>query len=178
MPRQVDVELIRDRIPVRYRVHPLIRGFMIMISGAVCLYSVYFLIFHSRYDAPFIFKLLPFIIFFVGGDSLLKHLLSLNSITFWDEGLKFAYLAKKSLSVRYDQIVSMYLKRHVTYYLYLTYREADGSITTFRTKASFPRILEIMTNIYDLVPGLDIPDEITRKSCQFLAEQARLKQEQ
>lgn len=111
-------------------------------------------------------------------DSVLKHLLSLNSITFWDEGLKFSYLAKKSFSLPYRDIVSMYLKRHVTYYLYLTYKQTDGSIGTFRTKASFPKILEIMTNIYDLVPHLEIPDEVTRKSCQFLAQQAREKKQQ
>jgi len=172
MPPQLDIESIRNRIPVRYRIHILIRGFMILLSGAIAAYSVYFIAFHVRGDTPLFFKLLPFVIFFVGMDALLKHLLGLNSVTFWDEQLQLAFLAKKSILIPYDKIRSIELQRNITYYLYIYYTDENAKDQTFRTKASFPKILEIILGIYELAPNLILTEKM-KQTCEYLSQNKR-----
>lgn len=172
MPQKLNLEYIKDRLPVRYRIHVLVRGFMILLSGGVAAYSVYFLWAHVTSTVPLFFKLLPLIIFFVGMDSLLKHLLSLNSVTFWEKELHLGFLAKPSIRIPYENLISMDLKKQITYYLYLVYKDNKGREQTFRIKGSFPKVLEIILNLYDLVPHLELSEKM-KQTCQYLAENVR-----
>ena len=172
MPVPLKLELIRDRIPVRYRIHALVRGFTILLSGSTALYSVYFLYMHVTAATPLFYKLLPLVIFFVGADSFLRHVLSLNSVTFWEDQLKLGFIAKRSISIPYKSIRSIEIKKQITIYLYIEYVDDKGRNQTFRIKGSFPKVLEIIVNLYDLVPELTLTDKM-KQTCEYLMQSAR-----
>jgi hypothetical protein len=97
MPPQLDIEFNTQSYSGTLSYPHSDPGLYDIAFGCDSCYSVYFIAFHVRGDTPLFFKLLPFVIFFVGMDALLKHLLGLNSVTFWDEQLQLAFLAKKSI---------------------------------------------------------------------------------
>ncbi|HRY83468.1 MAG TPA: hypothetical protein P5533_02420 [Candidatus Cloacimonadota bacterium] len=172
MPRQLNIESIKDKIPVRYRIHLVARLTMIAFALAIAGYSIFFLFSFVRADTPLFYKILPLVICFVGVDSLLKHLLTLNSITFYEDHLRMGYLAKAGLDIPYQNMISMELNKKITFYLHLTYRDEKGETNLFRVKGSFPKILEIILGLYELVPQLTL-DPKMQKTCEYLQEASR-----
>lgn len=169
MPREIKVRLVRDRMPVRYRVHPLIRFFMIGISVLIGAYALFFLFTYVFTDSPWLVKFLPIMILFVALDSVLRHVTSLNSVIFTPECLWLRFLLKPSLAIPWEKIQSMEFRKTLTYYVYLTYLDARGNKRVFKTNASFPKMLEIMYNIADLTPNLAM-DEKLAKMINYLRE--------
>ena len=174
MPRQINIESITGKIPVRYRIHILARGTMIAFALAIATYSIYFLVLYVRADTPLFYKLLPLIIFFIGVDSLFRHLFSLNSITFFENHLAMGYIAKRSLKIPYENLISMELTKKITFYLFLNYKDDKGVTTEFRVKGSFPKVLEIILGLYEMVPQLVLSDKM-RRTCEYLQEAAQNK---
>lgn len=169
MPRQLNIESIKDKLPVRYRIHFLARGMMIAFALAIVGYSIFFLFSFVRGDTPLFYKILPLVICFVGVDSLLKHLFTLNSITFFEDHLAMGYIAKPSLRIPFTSMISMELKKKITFYLFLTYMDDKGIKTEFKIKGSFPKVLEIILGLYELVPGMELEPKM-RKTCEYLQE--------
>lgn len=174
MPRQLNIESIKDKIPVRYRIHLLARFTMIVFALMIIGYSLYFLATYVRADTPLFYKILPLVICFVGVDALSKHLFTLNSITFFEDHLVMGYLAKRGLRIPYADLLSMELRKKITFYLYLTYKDNKGVVTEFRIKGSFPKALEIILALYEMVPQLTLTDKM-RKTCEYLQEAAKTK---
>lgn len=177
MPRQLNIESIKDKIPVRYRIHLLARGSMIAFALAIVGYSIFFLISFVRADTPLFYKILPLVICFVGVDSLLRHLFTLNSITFFEDHLAMGYIAKPSLRIPYQNLISMELHKKITFYLFLTYKDDKGVTTEFKVKGSFPKVLEIILGLYELVPQLVLSPKM-QKTCEYLQEASRAGQSQ
>ncbi len=169
MPRQVRVESVKGRMPVRYRVHPFIRWPMVAISSLIAAYALYFLLTRVHSDDPWPIRYLPLMILFVGLDSVFRHLTSLNSVIFTPDGVWFRFLVKPPLVMVYDGILNMEFRRVLTYYVYFTYTDTKGNKRFFRTNASFPKMLEIMYNIADLAPNV-VMDEKLDKMMKYLKE--------
>lgn len=177
MPRQLNIESITDKLPVRYRIHHLARVTMIVFALAIIGYSIYFLFSFVRGDTPLFYKIIPLVICFVGVDSLLRHLFTLNSITFYEDHLTMGYLAKPGLQIPYDSMVSMELRKQITFYLFLTYKDEKGVVTEFKIKGSFPKVLEIILGLYELIPGLSLTPKM-QKTCEYLQEASKAGQSQ
>jgi hypothetical protein len=160
MPKPLKVQYIRDRLPVVYRYHQGFRWFMILISMMMVIYSLYFLLSFVHSDTPMFYKILPLIICFVGLDSILRKVTSLNSITFMQDQIKLGFIAKKDIVIPYDSIQSIDLLRKITYYTQISYRNSTGVLRQLNTPASFPHILEIILNLADLAPHAAIPDKL------------------
>jgi hypothetical protein len=169
MPQQVKVELIRDRMPVSYRVHPLIRFSMIGVSTLIGAYALYFLFTYVYVGSPWLVRFLPIMILFVALDSVLRHVTSLNSVIFTPECLWLRFLLKPSLAIPWDKITSMEFRKFLTYYVYIGYIDGKGNKRVFKTNASFPKMLEVMYNIADLAPTL-VMDEKLDKMIAYLRE--------
>ncbi len=123
-------------------------------------YSLYFLLFVVNAEAPVFYKIVPFVILFVGLDSILRRITSLNSISFLEDHLKMGYIAKKSIIIPYDSIQSIDLLRKVTYNMLISYRDERGESKQISTPASFPHILEIMLNVADMAEQAVIPEKM------------------
>lgn len=177
MSREIKIESIRHKLPVRYRYTPAVRTFMLVLSSLILGYSLFFLIRYVRAETPLFFKLLPLIIMFVALDSVFRQISSLNSVCFFEDHIRFSYLAKRKVEIAYTRIISMELVKSITYYLKIVYNDESGKERTFRTPASFPKILEIILNIADLSPNIKL-NEMLAKAVEHLRSQAEIISEQ
>lgn len=172
MPQPLKIESVKQRIPVRYRIHILIRGMMILFASAVVIYSIFFLINFVTSETPLFYKIVPLLICFFGVDSLFRHLFGLNSITFFPERMDLGFLGKPAIKIPYTELISMELQKQITYYLHFSYRDKKGNEQKFRVKGSFPRVLEIILGMYEMAPQLQLTDKM-KQTCQYLEESAR-----
>jgi len=166
MPEKVDKFCIKDLIPISYRYNPWIRYPMLLISSSVIVYTVYFLVLQINQNTPLLMKIIPFIILYVALDSILRHIASLNSVTFTPDMLILGFLAKRSIRIPYDRIIRFEIMRKITLYLILFYADEDGRERTFRTNLSFPNMIKVLMGIEDMAPQLQI-DEKMRAALQI-----------
>ncbi len=149
-------------MPVRYRVPVVTRvlgiGAHILISG----YFIWLLFTKITLESPFLLKILPILALFVSLDALLRHFSSLNSVVFTPECVWFRYLLLPSRAVEYENIRTMELRKVITYYMFLTYTDQRGKVRVLKNPASFPKMIEIMYNIYDLAPQAQLDPELQK----------------
>lgn len=69
-------------------------------------------------------------------------------------------MLKRSIVIPYADVVSLQLKRKITYYLAIGYRDRQGKLQYFTTPASFPKMLEILLNIADQAPQAELTDKL------------------
>lgn len=158
MQKPLKIQYIKDHIPITYRYHQVSRWFMILISFMIVVYCIYFMLHFVNIETPFFFKLLPLAICFIGLDSVLRKVTSLNSITFLPHDLKLGYIAKRNIVIPYDNIQSLDLNKKITFYMQMTYLNEKGEVKKLNTPASFPHILEIMFNLAEMATQAVIPE--------------------
>jgi hypothetical protein len=161
MSAEIQIDQIRPEHPIHYRFPPFVRWGMVLVTTLVCIYSLYFLIKVVNSETPPFFKILPLIIMFIALDSALKHLTTLNCVTFYEDRIGFSYIIKPKLEIKYDDILYMELRKHITYYVQFRYLDAQGQEKMFSTPASFPKTLEIMLIIADLAPNIKLSDKLS-----------------
>ncbi len=171
MPREIKIKFIRNQLPVRYGYNPWVRGLMLFFAVTVLIYTLFFLVKVVNGNMPLFFKILPLIILFVSLDSILRQATSLNCVLFGADYIRFSYLAKRKLEIPYADIIQLDLEKRLTYYLHLRYQDANGAEQTFKTPASFPKILEIILNLADLSPQVKLNGMLT-KAVEHLRSQA------
>ncbi|MDD4309782.1 MAG: hypothetical protein PHO32_05335 [Candidatus Cloacimonetes bacterium] len=173
MPREIQIKSIKNRLPVRYRYSPLVRAFMLSLSAVIFAYSIFFLVRFVNADTPKFFKILPLMITFVALDSILRQTTSLNCVYFYKDRIQFSYLLKRKLEIPYNSILTMQLDRKITYSLKIGYTNSAGVKQQFKTPASFPKILEIILNIADLSPNVELNDFMA-KAVEHLRSKAEV----
>ncbi len=164
MPRELNIQSVKGRMPVRYRVNPYGKFFSIVLHLAICLWCLYVIVSPNvrTQDWSVFYRVLPYVVLFVSLDSLFRHLTSLYALIFTPECLWFRYILRPSIAVEYDRILSMELRRMISYYMFLTFTDRNGSKRIIKTPASFPRMIEIMYNIADIAPQLVMNDELNK----------------
>lgn len=160
MPQALNIQSVRDRMPVSYRFHPLIRWVMILFTGAIVGYTVYFLARWVNAETPLFFKITPLVILYIGLDSLFRHLTSLNQVIFTPECLWLRFVLKRSIPIPWENLVGLQLQKRITYYLYVTYKDLNGRDRVYKTPASFPKMTEILYNLADLAPQVKMNQEL------------------
>ncbi len=162
MPRELNIDSVRGRMPVRYRVPVIMRvlgiSAHILISG-YCLFILFTLV---KSTSPILMKILPLVVLFISLDALFKHFTTLNSVIFTPECLWFRYLILPSVPIDYDKISRMELRRVVTYYMFLKITDQKGRERVLKSPASFPKMMEIMYNIADLAPQVQMNEELDK----------------
>ncbi|PKN78236.1 MAG: hypothetical protein CVU48_08865 [Candidatus Cloacimonetes bacterium HGW-Cloacimonetes-1] len=177
MPHQINTELIRDRLPVKYRFNPAFRIFMLIVSSVTAFYSLYFLIAIVDATAPTVFKILPVVILFVAVDALLKHTTSLNQLVFDHNAMLLKFILRPTIRIPYPEITELSFRKPFSVNLYITYNDAKGQKRVFRTNGSFPKLPEIMLNIFELAPNVTI-DETLKGALTVLRTRDQKEQDQ
>lgn len=162
MSRKLNIESVQGRMPVRYRVPVISRVLGIGAHLLISSYFIWFLFARVSVDSSFIIKILPILAIFISLDALLRHFSSLNSVVFTPECVWFRYLLLPSRAVEYENITKMELRKVITYYMYLTYTDQRGRLRVLKNPASFPKMIEIMYNIYDLAPQAQLDPELEK----------------
>lgn len=152
MPRQIKISRIKDRMPVRYRLHPVNIGIKVVFALAVAIYASYFAAKMVSQDSPIFFKIVALLLIYVGIDSTIRHLSTLSSVYFTPECLWLRFPLKPSIPILWENLISMQLQKKITYYIYIEYKDLKGRNRIFKTPASFPKMTEILYNIADIAP--------------------------
>ncbi|MGC9361729.1 MAG: hypothetical protein ACP5F3_02265 [Candidatus Syntrophosphaera sp.] len=162
MQRELNIRSVRGRMPVRYRVNPIVRGFAIVANVLISGWCLFVLLTYVRADSAWWIKILPLVVLFVSLDSLFRHLTSLNSLIFTPECLWLRYILKPSVGIEYDRITSMELRKVLTYYVFIGFTDRRGNRRIIKMQASFPRMIEIMYNIADLAPQVVMNEDLCK----------------
>ncbi|MCB5224916.1 MAG: hypothetical protein WCY21_05200 [Candidatus Cloacimonadaceae bacterium] len=162
MPRKLNIETVRGRMPVRYRVPVVSRVLGISAHLLISGYFIWLLFTKITQESPYMLKILPILALFVSLDALLRHFSSLNSVVFTPECVWFRYLLLPSRAVEYENIKTMELRKVITYYMFLTYTDQRGKVRVLKNPASFPKMIEIMYNIFDLAPQVQLDPELQK----------------
>ncbi|HOC95265.1 MAG TPA: hypothetical protein PK802_05250 [Candidatus Cloacimonadota bacterium] len=162
MPRRLNISSVKGRMPVRYRLHPLSRLPFLAISIAVAAWCLWVLFNRISSETPSFFRILPLVVLFIALDTAVRHLTNLNSVIFAPECLWLRFILRPSIAIPYERIQGMEFRKSITYYVYLKYTDARGRDRLFKTNASFPKMLEIMYNIADLCPQIQMNDELAK----------------
>ena len=170
------LRVVKDSMPVRYRVHPLRRLFGVAINTVVIIAALNLLITKVNLDSSTFVKIMTMAILYIGIDSLLRHLTTLNEVVFTPECLWLRFVLKKGIPIPWENVKTMMLQKRITYYVYIGYIDLNGKKRVYKTPASFPKMIEIMFNIADLAPNVTMNDEL-KKMIDVLREITFGKQE-
>ena len=162
MSRKLNIESVQGRMPVRYRVPVITRVLGIAAHLLITAYFIWFLFTKVSTDSHFLMRILPILAIFISLDALLRHFSTLNSVVFTPECIWFRYLLLPSRAVEYESITRMELRKVVTYYMFLTYTDQRGKTRILKNPASFPKMIEIMYNIYSLAPQAQLDPELEK----------------
>ena len=162
MPRELNIEKVRGRMPVRYRMPVFMRILGIVIHSLISGYCIFMLFTRVSSNTHILLKILPLVILFISLDALFKHFTTLNSVIFTSECLWFRYLLLPSVPIEYDKISAMELRRVLTWYMFLEFTDSRGKRRLLKNPASFPKMMEIMYNIADLAPQVRMNEELDK----------------
>ena len=170
------LRVVRDHMPVRYRVHPLRRLFGVAINTVLIIAALNLMLTRVNLDSPNLIKITLLVILYIGIDSLMRHLTSLNEVIFTPECLWLRFVLKKGIPIPWENIKTLVLQKRITYYVYIGYIDLKGKKQVYKTPASFPKMIEILFNIADLAPHIAMNDEL-KKMIDVLRELTFGKQE-
>jgi hypothetical protein len=162
MPRELNINSVKDRMPVRYRVPAISRVMGIVAHILISGYCVFVLFRFVNSNSSLWIKLLPLVVLFISLDNLFRHLTTLNSVIFTPECLWFRYILMPSVAIPYESISAIELRKIITYYVFLTFTDSRGKTRVLKSPASFPRMIEILYNISELAPQAVLNDELAK----------------
>ena len=151
----------RKGFPRVYRFNQFLRWFVIIFALAAIAYAVLIIFTLLDADSSKFQKIVPFVIIFLAGNSLMRNLFNVNSILFTEEKVVFCYLARKSVKIYWNSLKKMELNKSRTRTVKLSYQK-DGEEKSFIFILSFPNILEILNSIAEMCPQL-VFDEFMEK---------------
>lgn len=167
---------VKGKMPVRYRVHPLQRYPGILFTLLIILGILYFLFTKVNLDSPNFIKVISLVVLYIGLDQFFRHVSSLNEVIFTQECLWLRFVLKSPIPILWENIKSLQLNKRITYYVYIGYVDTNGKLQTYKTPASFPKMLEILYNISELAPGIPMNDKL-RKMLELLKDISQSSQE-
>ena len=135
-----------NSLPKTYRFNPLIRIFTIILGLFATYYSLWLIFTKLGHDSSQITKYAPFLILFLGLNSLMKNLFTLNSIKFEEDKVNFRYLLKKTKSIPWENITRMefYSKRMKAIKIFYT---EGGKKKTYYMLLNMPKMLEAINTM-------------------------------
>lgn len=155
--RPTKLNLIKELLPVKYRYNRLAMTVTLGLSFVIIIYCLYFIARFVSTDTPTFYKILPFIICFIALDSILRKVTTINSITFDNDSIKIAYIAKKSKLIPYDAITRMELDKRL--HLMIDYQDEQGKECQLRLLPSFPLFMEIILNLSEFATKAEKPEK-------------------
>ncbi|HHV37762.1 MAG TPA: hypothetical protein GXX77_08050 [Candidatus Cloacimonetes bacterium] len=162
MSKRVNIELIADKLPVKYRYKQFARWAGLFLSAVLLAYCLYFMVYFIDADANMFVKILTLTIAFVAVHTIIVRVTDVNSITFEDDGLKISYLGRASRFVEYNRITEIRLEGKMSFSLIANYLDDNGNNKSFTLKPSFPHKPEILLNLVEFSPNAKTAEEINR----------------
>ncbi len=135
-----------NTLPKTYRFNPLIRFITILLGLFASYYSLWLIFTKLNQSSSGLTKYAPFIILFLGLNSLMKNLFTLNSIRLEEDKITFRYLLKKAKSIRWEDITRMEFIHKGMKAIKIFYNE-DGKQKSYYMILNMPKTLEIVNTM-------------------------------
>lgn len=162
MSKQVKIELIADKLPVKYRYRQFVRLSTLFLSLLIVAYCLYFMSYFFLPDTPTLAKVMTIAVLFVAIQGIVNKLMDVNSLTFEEAGLKIGYIGRMSKSVDYKHITEIRLDGTRSFSIVVHYLNYKGISKSFTLKQSFPHKPEILLNIVELSPNAKTSEQIKK----------------
>jgi len=150
-------------LPARYRFHPLVRWFMLLLSSVTAIYTLWFIIvlIPRVGHVSYIFKILSVIILYIAVNTLYKHLTALNTVIIRPDKLELHFLLRRNIFIPWDRLMKMDIYKVITHYWKIYYTDEQDKQHLFKTSLAFPGIMNILLNIQDRKPDLAMNELLT-----------------
>lgn len=140
-------------LPRTYWFNQFIRWFTLLLGSAVIIYSIWVIFYRINAESSTFYKVIPFVIIFLALNSVLRNLLSINSIKLTDKEIIFRFLARRAVRIPWLDLVKLSLRDTRPRGINFHYRIEKGD-RIFLMLLTFPRIVEIVNSIAELCPHL------------------------
>lgn len=154
--KKIDFEKLQQ-YPKIYRFNQLLRFTTIFFGLLALVLSVFIVIDKLNADSSIIAKILPFFIAFLAINSLLKNLLTVNTLIVSKKGLTFKYLLKKNKTIEFNNLKRMEFRASKPKAIRFIYSE-NGEQKKYIFPLVFRNILEIINDIVTLCPEIEYDD--------------------
>jgi hypothetical protein len=151
----------KDKFPRVYRFSPVVRSMTMFIAAAALIYSIWFIFSYVNVETNLILKILPVIIAFLSGQTLLRHLMSLQKVVLESDRIVFAYVLRKPLKINYTQIKRMEMTETRPRSVKIIFEGAPDNFKAFFMHVGFPHMVEILNGIVEQTRNLEL-DEFLR----------------
>jgi len=150
-------KIFAKNLPQKFRMNPFVRWFTYFFGLFAIAYAIWIIFSKVSADSSTFYKIVPFIILFLAVNSVMKNLISLNSVKFTKDKLIFGFLGKKAIKIDWDKIKKLQAHSSKNRYATLIYQE-DGQDKEFHFTIAFPHILEILNGIGEMAPDIELDD--------------------
>lgn len=150
-------KIFAKNLPQKFRMNPFVRWFTFLFGIFAIAYAIWIIFNKITADSSTFYKIVPFIILFLALNSVMKNLISLNSVKFTKDKLIFGFLGKKAVKIDWDKIKKLQVHPSKNRYATLIYEE-DGQEKEFHFTIAFPQILEILNGIGEMAPDIELDD--------------------
>lgn len=144
-------------LPRTYRFSPFTRWATIIIGLFAIIWAVWYVFAAVDADTSTFKKIIPFIVIFLAGNSLIRNLFSLNTLTFSEKGLEFGYLLARNVLINWDEIKKLSVYSGKTRAVVMDY-EKQGQNKSLTFTMVFPNMLEIINSIAEMCPDIAYDD--------------------
>ncbi|MBN1326330.1 MAG: hypothetical protein JW996_00095 [Candidatus Cloacimonetes bacterium] len=140
--------------PRNYRFNQFIRWFTLLLATAAAAYAIWVIFTKLDSNSPTFYKVVPFVILFLAVNSMMKNLLSVNSIKFREDKIEFHFILRPILIIPWKAFRKMKLAEAKIRGIKIIY-EIQGKEKIFLLPLGYPNILEIVNSIAELCPQLE-----------------------
>jgi hypothetical protein len=147
----------RKGLPRTYRFNQFARWFTLLLGSFALVYSIWFIFNKIEADTRFIQKLIPFLILFFTLNSVMKNLLSINSIRFQEDSIIFRFLARKNVMIPWTSITKISYSSGRLRAIRISYK-VNEELKVFLFPISFPNMLEIVNSMAEMLPDIEYDD--------------------
>lgn len=153
-----------SRKPTRYRFHPFVRFSILLLASIVTIYCIYFIVIliPKNSNSTLFSKLVSILVLYVALNSIYRHLTGLNSVIIFADKIKFNFVIKRSISISWQEIISMQIYKKITHFWKIEYIDKKGAKNELITSLAFPGIMEILDKILEYKPDLEM-NELLRQ---------------
>jgi hypothetical protein len=164
MPDEIIIPEPLDREPVSYKFLPTVRYFTLAIAALTVFYSLYFIIMiiPRIVNSAIIFKILSIFMLYFSASTLYKHLTGLNIVTITNDALILRFILKKRITIPWSNLKRMEIYRAITHYWKIVYIDNTGVEKTYKTSLSFPGVVQILFNVLEHKPDLEMNDLLSK----------------
>jgi len=142
-------------LPITFTFPKVLRYSTLTIGFGALILAICWIVFRINADASTIQKILPFIAMFLTYDSIQRNLFTLNKVIMTDEHIEFAFIAKKSVIIKWDAIKKLDSTVTVKRKHFTLHYTVDDTTKKFDFSMAFKNIIDIINYIKRIAPHIE-----------------------